>query len=176
MENAMRISSKLGRDNAEREAKLELEVLKTSLQTTAEENEKLRREMLKTETERSKALELAESARAAEHEALLRVDKSCKKVARVTEQLDAAQASNAELEAELRRLKVQCHQWRKAAEAAAAMLSTNKYGERRGSWDYHTITSRLSSPQSDDEDDDSPKKKNPNMLKKIGLLLKKGHK
>ncbi|KAG6434038.1 hypothetical protein SASPL_105659 [Salvia splendens] len=93
-----------------------------------------------------------------------------------TSRLDAAQASNAELEAELRRLQVQCHQWRKAAEAAAAMLSTSKYGERRVSWDYHTITSRLSSPQSDDEEDDSPKKKNRNMLKKIGVLLKKGYK
>ncbi|KAL1545865.1 hypothetical protein AAHA92_22543 [Salvia divinorum] len=181
-ENAVQITSKLKEeaDDGVREAKLELEVLKTSLQATSEENEKLRRKMLKTEIERRKALELVESSRDAEHEALLRLDsladKSCKKVERVTEQLDASQASNAELEAELLRLKVQCHQWKKAAEAAAAMLSTNKYGERRGSLDYHTITSRLSSAQSDDEDDDSPKKKNRNMLKKIGVLLKKGHK
>ncbi|CBI32691.3 unnamed protein product, partial [Vitis vinifera] len=46
--------------------------------------------------------------------------------------------------AELRRLKVQSDQWRKAAEAAAAMLSTGNNGkivERTGSLDnnYHTI-------------------------------------
>lgn len=187
----IKLLEKENTDEDEREAELELEVLKASLldkeallRATAEENEKLRREMMKTETERSRAngeaLELAESSRAAEQEALLRLDslteeadKSCRKVVRVTEQLDAAQASNAELEAELRRLKVQCDQWRKAAEAAAAMLSTSnngKYGERRGSFEYRSIT-----PQSDDEDDDSPKKKNGNMLKKIGVLLKKGH-
>ncbi|KAL0278029.1 UNVERIFIED_CONTAM: Interactor of constitutive active ROPs 3 [Sesamum radiatum] len=78
-------------------------------------------------------------------------DKSCKKAARVSEQLDAAQAANSEMEAELRRLKVQSDQWRKAAEAAAAILSS-------------------------DTDDESPKKRNGNMLKKIGVLLKKGQK
>lgn len=177
----------------EREAEVETELRKSEsaledlkasllykeavLLSITEENEKLKCEMMKTETERSKAND-------AENEALLKLDsltekadKSCKKVARVTEQLDAAQASNSELEAELRRLKVQCDQWRKAAEAAAAMLSTSnngKYGERTGSFDYHSISKKLSSPNSEDTDDDSPKKKNGNMLKKIGVLLKKG--
>ncbi|KAG6384287.1 hypothetical protein SASPL_155909 [Salvia splendens] len=90
--------------------------------TAAEENERLKREMNKARSKaEDEALVLAESSRAAEKVALLRLDslaeeadKSCKKVARVTEQLDAAQASNAQLEAELRRLKVQCDQWRKS--------------------------------------------------------------
>lgn len=106
-------------------------------------------------------------------------DKSSRKAARITEQLDAAQAANSEMEAELRRLKVQADQWRKAAEAAAAMLSTGnngKYVERTGSLDYNTIGGKLGSPYSEDLDDDSPKKKNSNMLKKIGVLLKKGQK
>ncbi|MDD0193447.1 hypothetical protein PSY30_23340, partial [Shigella flexneri] len=67
----------------------------------------------------------------AEREAVIKVghlteeaDKSTQRAARATEQLDAAQAANSELEAELRRLKVQSDQWRKAAEAAAAILST----------------------------------------------------
>ncbi|KAH6825684.1 hypothetical protein C2S53_002308 [Perilla frutescens var. hirtella] len=168
---------------AEREAEVEvelkmtesaLEVVKASLldkealvKGIAEENEKLRHELMKSKAN-DEAMALAEEA-----------DKSYKKVARVTEQLDAAQASNSKLEAELRRLKVQCDQWRKAAEAAAAMLSTSnngKYGERTGLFDYHSITKKLSSPHSEDTDDDSPKKKNGNMLKKIGVLLKKGHK
>ncbi|KAG6427403.1 hypothetical protein SASPL_111647 [Salvia splendens] len=186
-ENAVQVSKQEEEDGDQ----LQLEVLKASLldkeallQATAEENERLKREMNKARSKaEDEALVLAESSRAAEKVALLRLDslaeeadKSCKKVARVTEQLDAAQASNAQLEAELRRLKVQCDQWRKAAEAAAAMLSTSDNRERRGSFDYHSITSKLSSSQSDDEDDDSPKKNNGNMLKKIRVLLTKGHK
>lgn len=161
------------------------------LQSMKEENEMLRSEILEIETERSKAkdeaLALAEAARAAENEALMKLgslteeaDKSSRKAERVTEQLDATQASNSELEAELRRLKVQHDQWRKAAEAAAAMLSNGgngKYVERTGSLDYHGIGRKLSSsPHYEDTDDESPKKKNGNMLKKIGVLLKKGQK
>ncbi|KAE9447894.1 hypothetical protein C3L33_20196, partial [Rhododendron williamsianum] len=96
------------------------------------------------------------------------------------EQLDASQAANAEMEAELRRLKVQSDQWRKAVEAAAAMLSTGnnngKYVERTGSLDYHTIGGKLGSPFSEDLDDESPKKKNGGVFKKIGVMLKKGQK
>ncbi|KAK4432428.1 Interactor of constitutive active ROPs 2, chloroplastic [Sesamum alatum] len=191
---------------AERETELEMQ-LKTSesilddlkaslleketrLQSITEENEQLKSEIMKREIERSRAsdeaLALAEAAKAAEREALMKLgylteeaDKSCRKAARVTEQLDAAQAANNEMEAELRRLKVQSDQWRKAAEAAAAMLSTGnngKYVERTGSLDYHTLGGKLSSPYSEDTDDESPKKKNSNMLKKIGVLLKKGQK
>lgn len=159
----------------------------TELQSIKEENEILMSEIKKRETEGSKAndsaLALAEAARTAEKEALVKLghlteeaDNSIRKAARVTEQLDAAQNANFEMEAELRRLKVQSDQWRKAAEAAAAMLSTGnngKYTERTGSLDYHT---KLDSPLSEDTDDDSPKKKNGNMLKKIGVLLKKGQK
>ncbi|KAI3474017.1 hypothetical protein Pfo_028805 [Paulownia fortunei] len=190
---------------AERETELEVELKKSEsvlddlkaslldkeaqLQSITEENEMLKSEIMKKEIERSKAndeaLALAEAARTAEREALMKLgslteeaDKSSRKAARVTEQLDATQASNSEMEAELRRLKVQSDQWRKAAEAAAAMLSTGnsgKYVERTGSLEYHTIGGKLSSPHSD-TDDDSPKKKNGNMLKKIGVLLKKGQK
>lgn len=162
----------------------------TELQSVMEENEILKSEINNRELERSKlndeARALAEAARAAEKEALMKLgylteeaDKSTRKVERVTEQLDAAQAANSEMEAELRRLKVQADQWRKAAEAAAAMLSTGnngKYVDRTGSLDYQTLGGKLSSPYSEDLEDDSPKKKNGNMLKKIGVLLKKGPK
>ncbi|KAJ8533975.1 hypothetical protein K7X08_007299 [Anisodus acutangulus] len=162
------------------------------LQNTTEENEMLKSEILKREMESSKvndeALALAEAARTSEREALMKLgyvteetDKSSRKTARVIEELDAAQATNSEMEAELRRLKVQSDQWRKAAEAAAAMLSTGnngRYIERTGSLDYHTIGGKLCSPLSEDMDNDysSKKKNNGNMLKKIGSLLKKGHK
>ncbi|KAK4349035.1 hypothetical protein RND71_031790 [Anisodus tanguticus] len=163
----------------------------TELQSLMEENEHLKSEIENKESDSTKvsdeALALVEEAKNAEREALMKLrdltdeaDKSSKKVTRVTEELDAVQAANSEMETELRRLKVQCDQWRKAAEAATSMLSTGnnngKYVERTGSLDYHTIGGKLGSPLLvDDLDDDSPKKKN-NMLKKIGFLLKKGQK
>ncbi|XP_002525180.2 interactor of constitutive active ROPs 2, chloroplastic isoform X1 [Ricinus communis] len=162
------------------------------LQNVTEENEILKMEIKKGEMERSEindeAVSLAETAKAAEREALMKlghlteeVDKNSRKAARATEQLDAAQAANTEMEAELRRLKVQSDQWRKAAEAAAAMLSSGnngKFVERTGSLEnsYNTIAGAMGSPYSEDMEDDSPKKKNGNMLKKIGVLWKKGQK
>ncbi|XP_030542542.1 interactor of constitutive active ROPs 2, chloroplastic [Rhodamnia argentea] len=152
----------------------------------AEENERLKNEMNERDVEKNKAndeaVALVEAARAAEREALMKLgylteeaDKSSRRAARVTEQLDAAQAANSEMEAELRRLKVQSDQWRKAAEAAATILSAGnngKFVERTGSLDnYHT----LGSPYSEDMDDESPKK-NGNVLKRIGVLWKKGNK
>ncbi|CAN4121591.1 unnamed protein product [Withania somnifera] len=162
----------------------------TELQSLMEENQQLKSEIGKRELESTKvsneALALVEEAKIAEREALIKLgdltkeaDKSSRKVKRVTEELNATQAANSEIETELRRLKVQCNQWRKAAEAAASMLSTGnnaKYVERTGSLDYHTIGGKLGSPLLDDLDDDSPKKKKNNMLKKIGFLLKKGQK
>ncbi|KAJ1398485.1 putative interactor of constitutive active ROPs 2, chloroplastic-like [Sesbania bispinosa] len=163
----------------------------TELQNVTEENNTLKMEMKKGELEKNKitdeAVASAEAARAAEREALMKLgyiteeaDKSNRKVARVTEQLDAAQVANSELEAELRRLKVQSDQWRKAAEAAASMLSTGnngKFVDRTSSLDnsYNSVSGKMSSPYSEDTDDDSPKKKNSTMLKKIGVLWKKNH-
>ncbi|XP_065856986.1 interactor of constitutive active ROPs 2, chloroplastic [Euphorbia lathyris] len=163
----------------------------TQLQIAKDQNEMLKIEIEKGEFERTKvneeAVSFAETAKAAEQEALIKLghlteeaDRSSRRAARVTEQLDAAQAANSEMEAELRRLKVQSDQWRKAAEAAAAMLSSTgnngKIIERTGSLDnsYNTIGGTLGSPYSEDMDDESPKKKN--MLKKIGVLWKKGQK
>ncbi|KAJ1387678.1 putative interactor of constitutive active ROPs 2, chloroplastic-like [Sesbania bispinosa] len=163
----------------------------TELQNVTEENNTLKMEMKRGELEKNKitdeAVASAEAARAAEREALMKLgyiteeaDKSNRKVARVTEQLDAAQVANSELEAELRRLKVQSDQWRKAAEAAASMLSTGnngKFVDRTSSLDnsYNSVSGKMSSPYSEDTDDDSPKKKNSTMLKKIGVLWKKNH-
>lgn len=152
----------------------------TELKNITEENERLKVEKNHVNDE------AVASAEAAEREALMKVgylteeaDKSSRKVVRVTEQLDLAQAANAEMEAELRRLKVQSDQWRKAAEAAAAMLSggaNGKFVERTGSLDTHTIGGKLNSPFSEDMEDESPKKKSGNMLKKFGGLLKKSPK
>lgn len=160
----------------------------TQLQSITEENEMLKMEIKNKETERTQvndeAVALAEAAKAAEREAMMKLgyateeaDKNSRRVAQVNAELDATQAANTEMEAELRRLKVQSDQWRKAAEAAAAMLSSGNNGklvERTGPLD--STYNPMASPYSDDMDDDSPKKKNGNMLKKIGVLWKKGQK
>lgn len=164
----------------------------TELQNIVEENEMLKSEIKRKEINKGKVndeiVDELESARAAEREALMKlgymteeVDKSNRRVARVSEQLEAAQTANSEMEAELRRLKVQSDQWRKAAEAAAAMLSTGtngKFMDRTGSMDskYSPRSGRISSPYSDDGDDDLLKRKSPNMLKKIGILWRKPQK
>ncbi|XP_028944313.1 interactor of constitutive active ROPs 3 isoform X2 [Malus domestica] len=161
----------------------------TELQSISEENETLRLEINKSQSKVKNEVEAeVEAARCAEREALVKLgivmeeaDKSSKKVARVAEQLEAAQAANAEMEGELRRLKVQSDQWRKAAEAAATMLSPGNNGklmERTGSLDssYNHVTGKFGSPDSEDMDDDLLKKKNGNVLKKIGVFWKKPHK
>lgn len=164
----------------------------TEIQNISEENEALRMEIKKREIEKgkmnNKALEEAEAAKASEREATTKlkylteeVDRSNMRAARVSEQLAAVEASSSEMEAELRRIKVQSDQWRKAAEAAAAMLSAEgngKFIERTGSLDinYSPVKGKLDSPYSEDADDDLVKKKNGNVLKKIGILWKKPQK
>ncbi|WJX18209.1 hypothetical protein P8452_08033 [Trifolium repens] len=172
------------------ELKARLYDRETKLQNITEENNTLKMEIKKEELQKNKitdeAVASAEAARAAKQEALTKLgyitkeaDESNRKIARVTEELDAAQASNSELESELRRLKVQADQWRKAAEAAAAMISSGKIVEPTGLLDsgYNNSIAgnKMSSPYSEDTDDDSPKKKNTTMLKKIGVLWKKNH-
>ncbi|KAE9589981.1 hypothetical protein Lal_00037793 [Lupinus albus] len=168
----------------------------TELQNLTEENNSLRMELKKLELEKNKisdeAVGSVEAERAAEYEALIKLgytteeaDKSDRRVAQVTEQLDAVQAVNSELEAELRRLKVQSDQWRKAAEVAAATLSAGnnaKLVEKTGSLDSsynnnynNSINGKMSSPYLEDTNNESPKKKDTNMLKKIGVLWKKNH-
>lgn len=206
MEENEGLNVKMGKDQpSEKESELVKEVKKLEadlielrasllakdieLHSTSDHNEMLKVEIKKRELESNKvndeAIALVEAAQAAEREALAKLDSlteeadnSSRKVAHFTEQLVAAQATNAELEGELRRLKVQSDQWRKAAEAAAAMLSTTNNGkhvEKTGTFDnsYSPLTGYIGSPYSDDMDDESPKKKNGNMLKRIGGLWKK---
>ena len=83
----------------------------------------------------------------------------------------------------MRRLRVQSDQWRKAAEAAAAMLSGagDKILDRAGSLDYNSpgpapkFGSIFGDDAAPEDDDDLLKMKNGNVLKKIGVLWKKPH-
>lgn len=169
------------------ELKTKLLEKETELQSTTQENDALKMEIEKIKTETNKineeAVTLAETTKAAEQEALMKLehateeaDNSSRRAARVAEQLDAAQAANSEMEAELRRLKVQADQWRKAAEAAAAILSTGNNGKIVDRIVSLENNYPLGSPYSEDLDDESPKKKNGNVLKKIGVLWKKNQK
>ncbi|KAL2508558.1 Interactor of constitutive active ROPs 3 [Forsythia ovata] len=178
----------LQRSNADvEELRKNLMDKETELQNLSEENETLRMRIKDNNWSKTSDDEL-EIARAAEKEALKKVNymaeevnKSNGRAARAAEQLEAAQASNAEMETEFRRLKVQCNQWRKAAETAAAMLSTGnnlKVMERTGSLDsnYSPGTGNISSPFAENVDEDLIKKKNTNMLRRIGVMWKKPQK
>ena len=137
------------------ESRVEIEVLKAKLIEKGKE---------KSESE-LEAMQTSIMEKEAENEAL----KS--EILRREKARDEVDAANAEMEGEMRRLKVQSEQWRKAAEAAAAMLSNGKCVERTGSLGYDMVGGKVGSEETDGE---SPKKKNGNMLRKIGVLLKKG--
>ncbi|CAF2136878.1 unnamed protein product [Brassica rapa] len=136
----------------------------TELQIVSDENETLKSDIHKRERDVQDALVKLGIA-------MEEADKSSKRAVRVAEQLDATQASNSEMETELRKLKVQSNQWRKAAEAATSMLSAGnnngKFGEN---------CDQKNSPYAEDVDDEVTKKKNGNVLKKIGVLWKKPQK
>lgn len=130
-----------------------------------------------------------ESAGAAEKEALRKivcmteeVGKSNRRAARMAEQLEAAQAAYAEMETELRRPTVQSEQWRKAAEAATAMLSAGNnnghFMEITGSMDSNCspLMGNINSLYADDIDKDMLKKKNVNWLRRFGVLWTKQEK
>ncbi|XP_024987985.1 interactor of constitutive active ROPs 3-like isoform X2 [Cynara cardunculus var. scolymus] len=153
-----------------------LMVTETELHKKSDENEKLKLEIMKTD---------CKELLASENESIIKVDhlveeieKSNKKVARVVAELEAAQAANCKTEAELRRLKVQSDQWRKAAEAAAAMLSSanqtnQKMVMRTGSMEAERNIGSPYGEEIDGDDDEFLKKKNGNVLKRIGVLWKK---
>ncbi|KAH1122543.1 hypothetical protein J1N35_005703 [Gossypium stocksii] len=164
----------------------------TELQNISEENEMLRLEISKRDMDKGKtndkvAARLHE-ARVAKREAIVKLglameeaNKNNRRAARVTEQLEVVQTANSEMEAKLRRLKMQSDQWHKAAEVATSMLSAGnngKFMERTGSLDsnYNLVKGKVSSPYAEDRDEDLLKKKNGNMLKKIGVLWMKPRK
>ncbi|KAI5413131.1 interactor of constitutive active ROPs 3 [Lathyrus oleraceus] len=170
----------------------------TTLQSISEENEILKMEINKRFTfshvgmmSDEVAAEIG-AAKAAERDAFAKLkimieeaERSNNKAERVTEMLEAARAANTEKEAELKRIKVQCDQWRKAAETAAAMFSAGKNGniaERSMSMDncYNSrvMKSNKYSNFYEEIDDwsDLQRKKNGNVLKKIGDLWKKPQK
>ncbi|TYH57144.1 hypothetical protein ES332_D08G069300v1 [Gossypium tomentosum] len=144
-----------------KELKDNLTVKETELNTITEQNKMLKREIeSKMKSDESVVVSL-EASKASEQAALMR--------------LESAQAANTEMEAELKILKVQANQWRKVAKAATAMLSNNgRYSDKTIPFDI-TIGPPKWERIDDDDGNDLSKKKN-NMLRKIGVLWKKGQK
>lgn len=146
----------------------------TELQNIKEENEILKSELGCPESSRAAAGE--DTLEGMKEEA----DKNKRRAERAAEQLEVAQAANAELEAELRRLKVQSDQWRKAAEAAASMLSSpvgnGRLVQRTDSLDNPSPYLDDYDVDEEDDDEDAFKKKNGNVLRKIGGFWKKPQK
>ncbi|CAO1944526.1 unnamed protein product [Urochloa humidicola] len=87
---------------------------------------------------------------------------------------DAAEAAKkGEMETELRRLRVQAEQWRKAAETAMALLTVGKGGngkvvERSESWEGGKYAGLC-----EDLEDDAAARKNGNVLRRISGMWKK---
>ncbi|RZR91474.1 hypothetical protein BHM03_00019589 [Ensete ventricosum] len=117
--------------------------------------------ILKTNAE-AEAKKMAGDARAKEAELMAKLEsteeelkESRTKADRLAEQLEAAEGAKAALEAEMRRLRAQTEQWRKAAEAGAAALDAEG---RCGSMDKRLESWRVGwgSPlmEGDMDDDD----------------------
>ncbi|KAL5230272.1 hypothetical protein ABZP36_029048 [Zizania latifolia] len=182
------------------ELKASLMDKETALQSVVEENLMLKLEAGKKEAEVQRRYEAAvaelELAKAAEQDVRMRLgyvtedaDLSSRRAARASEQLDAAQAAGADMEAELRRLRVQSDQWRKAAEAAAAALEGEGGGGaggrgvgRTGSLEPAEYTNSMiggklaSSPFSDEPEEESLKRRNSGVLRRMSGLWKKSPK
>ncbi|KAI3716651.1 hypothetical protein L1987_67666 [Smallanthus sonchifolius] len=164
----------------------ELQAVQKHLATAIAENQKLNIRLQKaaeSEAAQAKQTELAqevltlrsklsETVNAVE-ELTIKLNESKESESRALEQLDLVKSSVEEdrkMEGELRRLKVQMEQWRKAAEVAAAMVlgevgGGGKFETSSESFDFNVMGEK--SCLEDTEDESSIKKTN-NMLKKIG--------
>ncbi|XP_019158757.1 PREDICTED: interactor of constitutive active ROPs 4-like [Ipomoea nil] len=116
----------------------ELDSLRAKLEAKEKELEKFSQE--------NKSLNL--QAKAKEEETALKLNQVIQELeatksneARINEKLDATEKAKEELEAEMKKLRVQTEQWRKAADAAAAVLAggadmnEGRISERCGSMD-----------------------------------------
>ncbi|KAE9585735.1 putative interactor of constitutive active ROPs [Lupinus albus] len=148
-----------------------------TLQSISEENEMLKIEINNKLSEGVSAK--LEAAKAVERDAAMKLGivmdeahRINQKEIKVAEKLEKAQAAKSEFETELKRVKIQSDQWRKAAEAAISMLSIgNNVKMSKRSLSFNSNYS-ISTTYNEDIEDSFQRKKNGNMLKKIGILCK----
>ncbi|XP_039849799.1 interactor of constitutive active ROPs 2, chloroplastic-like isoform X2 [Panicum virgatum] len=125
------------------------DALKEQLQGALQENGQLKQELRQYESEKGSA-----AAR--------------------TPEADAAEAAKkGEMEAELRRLRVQAEQWRKAAETAMALLTVGKGGNGKVVERSESLEGGKYAGLCEDLDDDAAARKNGNVLRRISGMWKK---
>ncbi|XP_078180174.1 interactor of constitutive active ROPs 5-like isoform X2 [Carex rostrata] len=193
------------RKEAEAEAELNLNLTKLKenleekekkLDQVLHENELLRAELTKLSTEREKlceqviienkfAIEAQKEALSKLEIAIEEVKESKEKASIVNEKLDSVTNMKAEMETELRKLRIQADQWKKAAETAMALLTvgskdklierTNSYNSNSNSnLNLNSVSGKFGSLDFPDELDDEPLSwKNGNVLRRISGMWKK---
>uniref|UniRef100_A0A1J3E8Q7 Interactor of constitutive active ROPs 4 n=1 Tax=Noccaea caerulescens TaxID=107243 RepID=A0A1J3E8Q7_NOCCA len=158
----------------------DMEIEKVSL---GKENESLKSQLKKTDSEIS-------SAKAKEDEIASKVsqigeelEESNEKTEELKKKLESGEEAKESLEAEMKKLKVQTEQWRKAADAAAAVLSggvemkCGRFSEGSGSMEKHFAGRFVGSPGMGDDSDDGTGKRKSSGMKMFGdLWRKKGQK
>ncbi|CAN6483719.1 unnamed protein product [Victoria cruziana] len=90
------------------------------LMRLSQENEDLKLQLSEVEELKAKEMETTTQVKRLTEE----LEESKQSTTQAIEQLEAATQSKSELEAEMKRLRVQAEQWKKAAEAATAMLTS----------------------------------------------------
>jgi chromosome segregation ATPase len=172
--------------------KEELGEKRKELDKILHENELLKVELAKLTTDKDKICEQAVNEKKiaikAQKEALSKLEmaieeikESKEKASVVNEKLNSVQNMKAEMETELRRLRIQADQWKKAAETAMTLLtvgSKDKLIERANSLNSNTnlnsVSRKFGSLDFSDELDDEPLSwKNGNVLRKISGMWKK---
>ncbi|XP_010428969.1 PREDICTED: interactor of constitutive active ROPs 4-like [Camelina sativa] len=159
----------------------DLEKEKVSL---GEENASLKDQLKRTGSEMSTAKakedEIASKVSRIEEE----LEESNETTAKLKKKLESMEDAKESLEAEMKKLKVQTEQWRKAADAAAAVLSggvemNGRFSERCGSMETHFAGRFVGSPGMADDLDDGlgfGKRKGSGMKMFGDLWKKKGQK
>ncbi|KAL8227079.1 hypothetical protein R6Q57_016911 [Mikania cordata] len=142
----------------------------------AAESEAAQAEVLTLKTKLSQTNNTVEELKMKLNESKEAESRALEQLAGRVEEVGAVLAAKVKVEGELKRLKVQMEQWKKAAEVAAAMV-LGEVGGGGELFDVNVTGERVNSGYLEDaEDESSIKKTNNNVLKKLGVLLRKGQK
>lgn len=123
--------------------KSKLEEKEKELEVFREENENLKSQLSETASQVSMSRAKEEEMSSSLIQLEKRLEESRGKEVELREKLEAAEVGKEELESEMMKLRVQTEQWRKAADAAAAVLADGvdmngrRISERSGSMDKH---------------------------------------
>jgi len=169
-----------------------LEEKEKEVEVIREENGSLKTQLNETALEMSTRRAKEEEMSSTLNELRQQLEQSRANEVELREKLEAAEGAKEELESEMRKLRVQTEQWRKAADAAAAVLADGvemngrRISERSGSMDKHFgsifepsvagYTGFVGSPglgEEDFEDDFGNGKRKGSGIKMFGDLWKK---